>query len=77
MPERDTERFDITGTTYANASLFEDKVTVCVCVVRLSMGPLWRMLGGENVSVMSKAAWRTQWELCTCARLLQEKVNEW
>ena len=46
-------------------------------LIRLCMGPLWRMLGGENVSVMSRTAWKMQLELCMCMRPLLEKVNEW
>lgn len=52
-------------------------LTVCVHLLRLSMEPQWRTLGGENVSDMSKAAWRMQLEPCTCARRLQGKVNKW
>lgn len=61
----------------AQVCLNKPNILLCVCVDRLSTGPLWRMLGGENVSVMSRAAWRTQWELCMCARPLQERVREW
>lgn len=47
------------------------------CVIRLFMGPRQRTLGGGNVSVMSRAAWRMQLELCTCVKPLLERANKW
>lgn len=46
-------------------------------VFRLFMGPRQRMLGGGNACGTSRAAWRTQLELCTCAKLLLERANKW
>lgn len=83
MPEPVTGRYDEDDVTKQHKfKLFKNQnYSVCVCVflcmVRLSMGPLWRMLGGESVSDMSRAAWRTQLDLCTCMKPLLEKANKW
>lgn len=64
-------------TAYAEIFQKQKLQVVCLRAVRLSTGPLWRMLGGESASVMSRAAWRTRLGLCTCMKPLLEKANKW
>lgn len=65
------------GKLIVTQLLFQPVTSLTTRVIRLFMGPRQRTLGGGNASVMSRAAWRMQLELCTSVKPLLERANKW